>query len=81
MLNSKMKYQFKIRFNTEYKKAPDLCWRCLINDKETLFSDVKIKNLEVKTITHTLPTGEQKWSIFCESDNYEVDENRVITIF
>ncbi|MCX7728559.1 MAG: hypothetical protein N2203_03720 [Bacteroidia bacterium] len=75
-----MKYHFKIRFNTHYQETNNLYWRVLINDEEHLFSDVLIKNKEVKTITHTLPSGEQKWSIYCESDYYYIDENNKIII-
>lgn len=75
-----MKYQFKIRFNTHYNETKGLYWRVLINDIEHLASEVIIKNKEVKTISHTLPSGEQKWSIYCESDNYFIDENNVIII-
>ena len=66
---SQKKNNFKIRFNTEYKKTPALCWRAVINETEYLVADVEISNLTVKTISHLLPTGEQKWSIYCESDN------------
>lgn len=62
-----MKYQFKIRFNTRYAETKGLFWRVLINDQEEFVADVIIKNKLVKTITHKLPTGEQKWSIFCET--------------
>ncbi|GAB4447700.1 MAG: hypothetical protein OHK0036_02340 [Bacteroidia bacterium] len=75
-----MKYQFKIRFNTQYKDTDGLYWRVLINEKEFLVKDVVIKNKLVKTISHTLPTGEQKWSVYCESDNYTIDENNIIII-
>lgn len=75
-----MKYQFKIRFNTHYQNTERLYWRVLINEEEFLFSDVIIRNKEVKTISHTLPTGEQKWSIYCESDKYFIDENNRIII-
>jgi hypothetical protein len=73
-----MKYQFKIRFNTHYKETNNLYWRVLINDVEHLFSDIIIRNKEVKTITHYLPSGEQKWSIYCESDNYKIENSTII---
>lgn len=76
-----MKYQFKIRFNTHYKENNGLYWRVLINDEEFLFTDVIIRNKEVRTISHALPTtGEQKWSIYCESDSYFIDDNNRIII-
>lgn len=75
------KYQFKIRFNTEYAKTPDLCWRALINDVEYLVSDISIENVPVKTTAHLLPTGEKKWSIYCESDSYKIDNNNILYIF
>jgi hypothetical protein len=76
-----VRYNFKIRFNTEYAKNPDLCWRALINDVEHLVSDVHIENLPVKTTSHVLPTGEKKWSIWCESENYRIDEKKKLFIY
>ncbi len=76
-----MQYNFKIRFNTEFHKAPGKYWRVLINDVEHLVCDVQIKNLEVKTISHTIPTGEKKWSIYCESDKYMIDDKNKLIIF
>ncbi len=73
-----MTYQFKIRFNTQYQNTKDLYWRVLINDQEHLFKDVIIKNKEVRTISHTLSTGEKKWSIYCESDHYTVENDTII---
>jgi len=75
-----MKYQFKIRFNTEFARTPHLCWRALINDVEHLVSDIYIDHLAVKTATHILPTGEKKWSIYCESDVYRIDEQQALHI-
>lgn len=75
-----MKYQFKIRFNTNYQNTNGLYWRALINDKEFLVANIIIKNKEVRTISHIISTGEQKWSIYCESDNYFIDENNVLII-
>ena len=74
------KYNFKIRFNNEYKKTPDLCWRCLIDNKEYLLKDIIIEGIEVKTTTHFLDSGEQKWSIYCESDTYTITEDNVLII-
>ncbi|GAB4199078.1 MAG: hypothetical protein Fur0023_01040 [Bacteroidia bacterium] len=75
-----MKYQFKIRFNTQHQTTNHLYWRVIINEEEHLFSNVIIRNKEVKTIKHTLPSGEEKWSIYCESDTYQVDKNNTIII-
>lgn len=75
------KYIFKIRFNTEYKSTPDLCWRALINDVEYLVSHIQIDNLQVKTISHALISGEKKWSIYCESDNYTIDQSQILHVF
>lgn len=74
------KYQIKIRFNTEYKKTPELCWRALINDTEYLVSDIIIESIQVKSTSHILPTGERKWSIYCETDEYIIDENKILKI-
>lgn len=74
------KYNFKIRFNTEWAKSPNLCWRALINDEEHLVSDVLMEGIPVRTIAHVLPTGERKWSIYCESDHYTIDENSRLLI-
>lgn len=71
---------FKIRFNHDHKLTPGLCWRCLIDGVENTLKDIVIQNIEVKTITHFLPSGEQKWSIYCESDNYEITEDKVLII-
>lgn len=76
-----MKYQFKIRFNTEYTKTPDLCWRALINEVEYLVSDIFIENVPVKTTAHILPTGEKKWSIYCECNTYKIDDKNALHIF
>lgn len=73
-----MKHQFKIRFNTQYQNSNNLFWKVLINDHEHLFKDVIIKNKEVRTIHHVIPSGEQKWSIYCESDNYRIENNNLI---
>ncbi len=73
-----MKYQFKIRFNTQYQNFNNLFWKVLINDHEHLFKDIIIKNKEVRTIHHVIPSGEQKWSIYCESDNYRIENNSLI---
>lgn len=73
-----MKYQFKIRFNTQYQNSNNLFWKVLINDHEHLFKDIIIKNKEVRTIHHVIPSGEQKWSIYCESDNYRIESNTLI---
>ncbi len=75
-----MKYQFKIRFNTQHKDTNGLYWRVIINEKEYLFADVLIKNKEVKTISHLLASGEQKWSIYCDSDEYSIDEDKKMMI-
>jgi hypothetical protein len=75
-----MKYQFKIRFNTEHSSTPDLCWRALINGEEHLVADVNIENLPVSTVSHVLETGERKWSISCESDHYRIDERNILFI-
>jgi len=76
-----MKYNFKIRFNTEYQKTPDKCWRALINDVEHLVSDIQIDNIQVKTLSHIIASGEQKWSVYCEANNYEIDNNFKLFIF
>lgn len=73
-----MKYHFKIRFNTEYQKYNNLFWKVLINDKEHLFKDVIIRNKEVRTIQHIIPSGERKWSIYCESNTYKIENNTII---
>lgn len=73
-----MKYCFKIRFNTAFQKTDHLYWRVLINDEEHLFKDVIIKNKEVRTIQHIIPSGERKWSIYCESDSYKIESNTII---
>jgi hypothetical protein len=74
------KYNFKIRFNTEWAKTPDRCWRALINDVEHLVSDVLVQGVPVRTISHVLPTGEKKWSIYCESDSYIIDDAHKLII-
>lgn len=51
------RHNFKIRFNEEHRKNPELPWLALIDDVEHLVSDVEIDNQPVKTIEHKLPTG------------------------
>ena len=75
-----MKYTFKIRFNTGYQQHANRHWKVLINDEEHLVSEVIIKQKEVRTIRHTLPSGEEKWSIYCESDFYQIDDHQVLII-
>lgn len=74
--------KFKIRFNTECPNKEEenaLCWRALIDGDEFLVSGIEI-NVPTKTFSHTLENGVKKWSIFCESDNYIIDENKKLII-
>lgn len=75
-----MKYTFKIRFNTNYRQSESRYWKVLINEEEHLVSEVIIRQKDVRTIRHTLPSGEQKWSIYCESDFYRMDDKEVLII-
>lgn len=75
-----MKYQFKIRFNTKYEQTDGLYWRVLINEQEHLFAEVIIRNKEVRTISHVLPGGERKWSMYCESDDFQIQDNSTLII-
>jgi hypothetical protein len=73
--------EFKIRFNTDHKETPGLCWKVIIDGEEILVSDVSVEGVRVFTTSHFLPSGEQKWSIGCHAQNYRIDENRKIHIY
>ena len=67
-----------VRFNTEHGGGP-LFWRVLVDGEERLCSEVDI-TVPCRTASHDLPGIGRKWSIQCESDDWNVDENNKMTI-
>jgi len=72
---------FKIRFNTEHNGS-ELKWRVIIDGEERLAKNILI-NCPCKTTEDSVLVKDLlviKHHITCESDDWNFDENNVLTI-
>lgn len=72
---------FKIRFNTEHNGS-ELKWRVIIDGEEQLVKNIII-NCPCKTTEDSVLVKDLlviKYHITCESDNWQLDDNNILTI-
>lgn len=69
----------KIRYNNECKDGKNY-WRAIINGIEHHVSEININIPSKTTKDYLINKQEYKWHITVESENYEINEEGVLTI-